>query len=163
MEALEHKACITGVGQSDVGRRLERDPLELTLDACIAAIEDAGPRLFQGDYETEWEAQALRARAFLQLGEVDSALAVGRRAVSTVERVRGSFRSRAMRSGFAAARHKTYADLVAGLLQAGMTPEAFAVADRIVVMHAGEVRGEIEDARTATQEQILGMVVGAAA
>jgi acetyl-CoA acetyltransferase len=42
MEALERKACITGVGQSDVGRRLERDPLELTLDACIAAIEDAG-------------------------------------------------------------------------------------------------------------------------
>ncbi len=34
--------CITGVGQSDVGRRLYRDPLELTLDACRAAIADAG-------------------------------------------------------------------------------------------------------------------------
>jgi len=42
MEILERRACITGVGQSDVGRRLGRDPLELTLDACIAAIEDAG-------------------------------------------------------------------------------------------------------------------------
>ena len=42
MEILERKAAITGIGQSDVGRRLERDPLELTLDACLAAIDDAG-------------------------------------------------------------------------------------------------------------------------
>ncbi len=99
-------------------------------ERVIAAIGDAGPRLFQGDYETEWEAQALRARAFLHLGEVDSALAVGRRAVSTVERVRGSFRSKAMRAGFAAARQRTYADLMTALLRAGMTSEAFVVADQ---------------------------------
>lgn len=99
-------------------------------DRVIEAIGDAGPRLFLGDYETEWEAQALRARAFLRLGQVDSALAVGRRAVSTVERVRGSFRSRAMRTGFAAARQKTYADLMSALLAAGMTSEAFVVADQ---------------------------------
>jgi acetyl-CoA acetyltransferase len=42
MEVLERRACLTGVGQSEVGRRLMRDPLELTLDACLAAIEDAG-------------------------------------------------------------------------------------------------------------------------
>jgi acetyl-CoA acetyltransferase len=42
MQVLERRACITGLGQSEVGRRLMRDPLELTLDACIAAIEDAG-------------------------------------------------------------------------------------------------------------------------
>jgi acetyl-CoA acetyltransferase len=42
MEVLERRACISGIGQSAVGRRLERDPLELTLDACLAAIEDAG-------------------------------------------------------------------------------------------------------------------------
>ena len=35
-------AVISGAGQSDLGRRLHRDPLDLTLDACIAAIEDAG-------------------------------------------------------------------------------------------------------------------------
>jgi acetyl-CoA acetyltransferase len=33
---------ISGVGQSDVARRLHRDPLDLTLDASLAAIEDAG-------------------------------------------------------------------------------------------------------------------------
>ncbi|HEY8514828.1 MAG TPA: thiolase family protein [Candidatus Binatia bacterium] len=42
MGAAERTSCISGVGQSDVGRRLGRDPLELTLDACLAAIADAG-------------------------------------------------------------------------------------------------------------------------
>jgi acetyl-CoA acetyltransferase len=42
MEVMERRAAVTGIGQSDIGRRLNRDPLELTLDACIAAIEDAG-------------------------------------------------------------------------------------------------------------------------
>ncbi len=41
-EQIEKRACISGVGQSQIGRRLYRDPLELTLDACVAAIEDAG-------------------------------------------------------------------------------------------------------------------------
>jgi acetyl-CoA acetyltransferase len=39
---IERRAIISGAGQSDVGRRLHRDPLELTLDACLAAIADAG-------------------------------------------------------------------------------------------------------------------------
>src|SRR6267378_3521668 len=42
VEMIERRACITGVGQSDIGRRLYRDPLELTLDGCLAAIADAG-------------------------------------------------------------------------------------------------------------------------
>jgi acetyl-CoA acetyltransferase len=39
---IEKRAAITGVGQSEIGRRLARDPFELTLDACLAAIADAG-------------------------------------------------------------------------------------------------------------------------
>ena len=39
---IERRACVSGVGQSDIGRRPYRDPLELTLDACLAAIEHAG-------------------------------------------------------------------------------------------------------------------------
>ena len=35
-------AVVSGVGQSDVGRRLHRPGLELTLDACLEAIADAG-------------------------------------------------------------------------------------------------------------------------
>ena len=42
MLALERNVAVTGIGQSDVGRRLDRDPMSLTIDACLAAIEDAG-------------------------------------------------------------------------------------------------------------------------
>jgi len=43
-EILERRAAISGIGQSEYGRRMERDPLALTADACLAAIEDAGLR-----------------------------------------------------------------------------------------------------------------------
>jgi len=39
---IADNAVISGIGQSALGRRLFRDPLDLTLDACLAAIEDAG-------------------------------------------------------------------------------------------------------------------------
>jgi acetyl-CoA acetyltransferase len=42
MDIGERGAVISGIGQSDVGRRLFRNPLDLTLDACLGAIEDAG-------------------------------------------------------------------------------------------------------------------------
>ncbi|HEV3450023.1 MAG TPA: thiolase family protein [Acidimicrobiia bacterium] len=38
----ERRAVLSGIGQSAVGRRLYRDPLELTVDACLEAIGDAG-------------------------------------------------------------------------------------------------------------------------
>jgi len=41
-EPLERRAVISGIGQSDVGRRLGRTGLDLTLDACLAAVADAG-------------------------------------------------------------------------------------------------------------------------
>jgi acetyl-CoA acetyltransferase/uncharacterized OB-fold protein len=39
---FEHDSAITGIGRSQMGRRLMRDPLSLTVDAALAAIEDAG-------------------------------------------------------------------------------------------------------------------------
>jgi len=42
MSAFGGAAVISGVGQSDCGRFLGRPGLELTLDACLAAIDDAG-------------------------------------------------------------------------------------------------------------------------
>ena len=42
MLVRERDAVITGIGQSEVGRRVARDPLALTVDACLAAIDDAG-------------------------------------------------------------------------------------------------------------------------
>ena len=42
MQFLEKTTAITGIGLSDVGRRLNKDPMELTADACLQAIADAG-------------------------------------------------------------------------------------------------------------------------
>jgi acetyl-CoA acetyltransferase len=39
---VERKCAVTGIGQSEVGRRLGIEPLTLTMDACYKAIEDAG-------------------------------------------------------------------------------------------------------------------------
>jgi acetyl-CoA acetyltransferase/uncharacterized OB-fold protein len=41
-EKFEERTALTGVGQSRVGRRLMVDPLTLTVDACLAAVADAG-------------------------------------------------------------------------------------------------------------------------
>ncbi len=39
---LERSAIISGIGQSAIGRRLDRSELDLTVEACLAAMEDAG-------------------------------------------------------------------------------------------------------------------------
>lgn len=41
-ERAEQKVVVSGAAQSQVGRRLMRGELELTLEACLAAIDDAG-------------------------------------------------------------------------------------------------------------------------
>ncbi len=41
-EYAEKRVCISGAGQSAVGRPSRKSALQLTLDACLAAIEDAG-------------------------------------------------------------------------------------------------------------------------
>lgn len=41
-EPLERRAIISGIGQSEVGRRLGRSEMDLTVEASLAAIEDAG-------------------------------------------------------------------------------------------------------------------------
>ena len=38
----ELSAVLSGVGVSQVGRRLGRDPIDMTFDACASAIADAG-------------------------------------------------------------------------------------------------------------------------
>jgi acetyl-CoA acetyltransferase/uncharacterized OB-fold protein len=41
-EKFEDKVALTGIGASELGRRLMRPPLSLTIEACEAAIADAG-------------------------------------------------------------------------------------------------------------------------
>lgn len=42
IEKYENKSRITGIGLSQVGRRLNRNPVGLAVDACLAALADAG-------------------------------------------------------------------------------------------------------------------------
>jgi acetyl-CoA acetyltransferase/uncharacterized OB-fold protein len=44
-DRFEHRAVLSGVGRSALGRRLMVDPLSLTIDACLAAVADAGLEL----------------------------------------------------------------------------------------------------------------------
>ena len=44
-DRFESRSAITGIGMSEVGRRLMRPPLSLTLEASLRAIEDAGLRV----------------------------------------------------------------------------------------------------------------------
>ncbi len=41
-ERFEHRAVLSGIGRSALGRRLMRSPLSLTIDACLEAVADAG-------------------------------------------------------------------------------------------------------------------------
>ncbi|MDH3704822.1 MAG: thiolase family protein, partial [Acidimicrobiia bacterium] len=41
-EPLERQTIISGIGQSDIGRRLYRTGLDLTIEATLRAIDDAG-------------------------------------------------------------------------------------------------------------------------
>lgn len=48
-DRYEHRSVISGIGRSQLGRRLMRDPVSLTVDASLAAIADAG--LTPGDID----------------------------------------------------------------------------------------------------------------
>ena len=53
-ERFEHKVAITGLGMSEVGRRLMRPPVSLTVEACRAAVADAGLALADIDGLATW-------------------------------------------------------------------------------------------------------------
>ena len=61
-EILERRAAITGLGQSQVGRRLDRTPLDLTLEAALVAIADAGLRPAEIDGLSTYPGGPLHAR-----------------------------------------------------------------------------------------------------
>ena len=42
VDLAEHKAVISGVGQSAIGRQVDRSGFQLTIDAILAAVADAG-------------------------------------------------------------------------------------------------------------------------
>jgi acetyl-CoA acetyltransferase len=44
-ERFEHRAVLSGIGRSRIGRRLMLDPRSLAIDACLQAVADAGLQL----------------------------------------------------------------------------------------------------------------------
>ncbi len=106
-----------------------------------------------------WELDALAARAFDRLGNLDSAAAAGHRAVAAVERTRERLGSDLLRSTLAAERAAVYGDLVLVLLKQGRPDESFAVADaarsRGLLEHLAAARREGEGLELARGDALL--------
>jgi acetyl-CoA acetyltransferase/uncharacterized OB-fold protein len=67
-ERFEHKVAITGIGMSQVGRRLLRAPLSLTIEACREAIADAGLSPSDIDGLSTWPGAMSGAGGFTEGG-----------------------------------------------------------------------------------------------
>ena len=76
MPVLERQAVISGVGQSAAGRRLGRTGLDLTLDAVLAAIADAGLDHREIDGISSWPGYRVDAPDFspVTVSEIKEAL-----------------------------------------------------------------------------------------
>ncbi|HBP0042049.1 thiolase family protein [Pseudomonas aeruginosa] len=76
VSALERTAIISGIGQSAVGRRLGRTGLDLTLEAILAALTDAGLDRSQIDGVASWPGYRADMPAFspVSIGQVKEAL-----------------------------------------------------------------------------------------
>ena len=113
----------------------------------LRALRGAAPDLAAGDYGAEWETNALAARAYARLDQLDSAVVAGRRAVSAVERLRGELALEALRATYVADRADVYSDLAVALLRLKRVDEAFAVAD---AARSGELLRALSAARSDT-------------
>jgi acetyl-CoA acetyltransferase len=73
----EKQVAITGAGQSEVGRPSNRSALQLTVDACLAAIADAGLTPADIDGITTYPGRAGDSGGFSPVGSTEAMLALG--------------------------------------------------------------------------------------
>ena len=59
-ERLEDRCIVSGIGQSDVGRRMTKGVMDLTLDAVLEAIADAGLKPADIDGVMSWPGAVTR-------------------------------------------------------------------------------------------------------
>ena len=59
-ERLEDRCIVSGLGQSEVGRRMTKGVMELTLDAVLEAIADAGLKPADIDGIVSWPGAVTR-------------------------------------------------------------------------------------------------------
>ena len=120
--------------------------------ATLRALADARAALPAVQLGVEWEVHALRARALASTARVVDAITEGRQAIASVERVRGTLASEALRSSYRADRAAVYADLVIALLRADSVAAAFEVADgargRVLLDHLAAAQRDLAADRT---------------
>jgi acetyl-CoA acetyltransferase len=73
----EKKVCISGIGQSAVGRPSSRTPLQLTVDACLQAIADAGLSPADIDGLTTYPGGTPHGGGISPVGATETMLALG--------------------------------------------------------------------------------------
>jgi acetyl-CoA acetyltransferase len=79
----EKQVRITGIGQSAVGRPSERSAMQLTLDACLEAIADAGLAVDQIDGVVNHFGKVAEGGGISPVGTVETMMALGIRPVWT--------------------------------------------------------------------------------
>ncbi len=67
-ETFEQRCIVSGIGQSEVGRRLTKGVMALTLDACLEAIGDAGLTPADIDGVVSWPGAISRAEGLAPPG-----------------------------------------------------------------------------------------------
>lgn len=73
----EKQVCITGIGQSEIGKPSGKTGLVLTLDACRQAIADAGLTAADIDGITTWPGPMAEPRGFSPVGSTEAMFALG--------------------------------------------------------------------------------------
>ena len=79
----ERQVRITGIGQSKVGRPSDRSALQLTLDACLEAVADAGLSVDEIDGLTNHFGKVAEGGGISPVGTIETMLALGIRPVWT--------------------------------------------------------------------------------
>ena len=73
----EKSACITGIGQSEVGRPSSRTALQLTVDACLQAINDAGLKPADIDGITTYPGKSSEGGGIAPVSSTEAMVALG--------------------------------------------------------------------------------------
>jgi CHAT domain-containing protein len=101
-------------------------------DTSLAAYLDAQKSLGEtGDPGLLWKIHHGRAKAMLQLGQQQSAVAELETAVRVIEGVREQVREERFRAGYLQDKYQVYIDLVRLQLELGRIPQAFSTAERL--------------------------------
>ena len=76
---FEKQVCITGAAQSEVGRPSLRSPLQLTADACLAAVADAGLTMAEIDGIATYPGKSSEGGGIAPVGTAEAAEMLGLR------------------------------------------------------------------------------------